>query len=100
MTSGISIEEHLEQMRRRLERDEQGNRALKIVESIAFAALIAVGSGPFASTVMAKKMSVPKRVVAQEFELDTADGTPLAALVSYEGGSTLVFYSGATPEPP
>jgi len=95
--SGISIEERLEEMAKRLERAEQANRAMKIWSSVAFAALIAFGSGPFASTVLAKKIKPPTaKVAAQEFDLETSTGTALAKLVPFEGGAELIFLDGST----
>ena len=96
MTSGTNIEERLEEMTKRLERAERGNRAMKIWGAIAVVALIGFGSGPFASTVMAKKLKIPALIVAQEFVLTTSTGTPLAALVPYKGGAELAFLNGAT----
>lgn len=97
MTSGITVEERLEQMARRLERAERANRAMKIWGAIAFAALIGFGSGPFASTVLAKKIKPPPaKIAAQEFDLETSNGTALAKLVPFEGGAELIFLNGST----
>ena len=54
-----NIEERFEGMARRLERAEQANRAMKVWGSIAFAVLMALGSGPFASNATAKKNRRP-----------------------------------------
>ncbi len=97
MANGTSIEERFEQMVRRLDRAERANRAIKIWSAIAFAVLLAFGAGPFASTVMAKKVKAPPaQIVAQEFVLETSTGTPLAVLTAGEGGSGLAFLSGGT----
>lgn len=96
MVNGTSIEQRLEEMTKRLARAERGNRAMKIWGAIAILALVGFGSGPFASTVMAKKLKIPARIVAQEFVLISSTGAPLAALVPYEGGAELAFLNGAT----
>lgn len=94
MTGGISIEKSLEQISKRLERAERANRAMKIWSSIAFAAFIAFGSGPFASTVMAKKVKPPPALVAaQAFDLESSDGKVLATLkAGPAGGGQLTFF--------
>jgi hypothetical protein len=88
MIGGISIEESLEQMSKRLERAEQANRAMKIWGSIALAALIAFGSGPFASSVLAKKKP-PALLQAERIELVTSSGQVLAALGTDSDGTGL-----------
>jgi hypothetical protein len=94
MTGGINIEERFEQMSRRLERAEQANRAMKIWSSIAFAVLIAFGSGPFASTVLAKKKP-PAKIQAQEIDLVTSTGQTVATLREVSGEPNLVFLDGS-----
>ena len=96
MLAGLTLRNASKQMTKRLERAERGNRAMKIWGAIAVVALIGFGSGPFASTVMAKKLKIPALIVAQEFVLTTSTGTPLAALVPYKGGAELAFLNGAT----
>lgn len=92
MKGGFSTEERLEEMGRRLERAEQSNRAMKIWSSIAFAALIAFGSGPFASTVMAKAKA--KAVTASEFDLES-NGKIVATLGIFSGQPNLIFFDNA-----
>lgn len=96
MTGEISIERRLEQMSKRLERAERANRVMKIGGSIGFATLIAFGSGPFASTVMAKKVKPPTaEVAAQAFDLENSSGQILATLTQVSGKPNLVFFDGS-----
>jgi hypothetical protein len=94
MKGGFVTEERLEEMGRRLERAERGNRAIKIWSSIAFAALIAFGSGPFASTVIAKN-KVTKKIEAEEIDLVTPTGQVLASLGSTSDGTGLVVFDSS-----
>jgi|SRR5579862_342532 len=94
MKGGFSTEERLEEMSRRLERAERGHRAMKIWSSIALAALIAFGSGPFASTVMAKKKP-PAVIQAQQIDLVTSSGQVLASLGTTKEGNALIFFDSS-----
>ena len=92
--SNTNTEERLEEMVRRLERAERGNRAIKIWGSIAFAGLITFGSGPFASTVLAKKKP-PTLLEAQQIELVSASGQVLASLGSDSNGTGLTVFDSS-----
>jgi len=94
VTNGSSIEERLEEMSRRLERVERANRAMKIWGSIAAAAMVAFGSGSFASNVLAKT-KVTAKVVAQEFDLETATGQVKASLKDTGGVPVLEFFDAS-----
>ena len=89
-----NIEERFEGMARRLERAERANRAMKIWSSIAFAALMAFGSGPFASNASAKKKPPAIVTATQEIDLDSG-GKTVASLRMVAGKPNLVFFDSA-----
>jgi hypothetical protein len=86
-----NIEERFEGMARRLERAEQANRAMKVWGSIAFAVLIAFGSGPFASAAKPKI----KKIEAEEIDLIAPGGHILASLGVSSAGTGLVFFDSS-----
>jgi hypothetical protein len=86
-----NIEERIEGMARRLERAERANRTMKIWGSIAFATLIAFGSGPFASAAKPKT----KKIEAEEIDLIAPGGHILATLGVSSAGTGLVFFDSA-----
>jgi hypothetical protein len=86
-----NIEERFEGMARRLERAEQANRAMKVWGSIGFAALIAFGSGPFASAAKPKT----KKIQAEEIDLIAPGGHILASLGVSTAGTGLVFFDSS-----
>jgi hypothetical protein len=92
----VNIEERFEGMAKRLERAERANRAMKIWGSIGFAALIGLGSGPFASSAGAKpKPKTPAIVSAtQEIDLESG-GNIVASLRMVSGKPNLVFFDSA-----
>jgi hypothetical protein len=90
MTESMNLEERLEAMAVRLERVEKINRLLKIWGTIAIVALI--GSGPFASNVIAKP--APKVVTASAFNL-VSSGKTVASLSIFNGQPSLVFFDNA-----
>jgi hypothetical protein len=92
--SDTNTKQRLEEMGRRLERAERGNRAIKIWGSIAFAAMITFGSGPFASTVLAKKKP-PTLLEAQQIELVSVSGQVLASLGSDSNGTGLTIFDSS-----
>lgn len=89
-----NIEERFEGMARRLERAEHANRAIKIWGSIAFAGLIAFGSGPFASNATAKKKAPAIVTATQEIDLESG-GVTVASLRMVSGKPNLVFFDSA-----
>ena len=64
---------------------------MKIWSSIAFAVLIAFGTGPFASTVLAKKKPAAL-LEAQQIDLVTWTGQVLASLGTTKEGNALIFF--------
>jgi hypothetical protein len=86
-----NIEERFEGMARRLERAERANRTMKIWGSIAFATLIAFGSGPFASAAKPKI----KKIEAEEIDLIAPGGHILASLGVSSAGTGLVFFDSS-----
>ena len=94
MRGGFSTEERLDEMTRRLERAEKANRAMKVWGSIAFAVLIAFGSGPFASNATAKKKPPAIVTATQEINLESG-GTTVASLRLVSGKPNLVFFDSA-----
>jgi hypothetical protein len=89
-----NIEERFEGMVKRLERAENANRAMKIWGSIAFAGLMVLGSGPFASNATAKKQ--PPAIVTATQEIDLASGgKTVASLRMVSGKPNLVFFDSA-----
>jgi hypothetical protein len=86
-----NIEERFEGMARRLERAEQANRAMKVWGSIGFAALMALGSGPFASNATAKKKPPAIVTATQEIDLESG-GVTVASLRLVSGKPNLVFF--------
>jgi hypothetical protein len=89
-----NIEERFEGMAKRLERAEHANRAMKIWGSIAFATLIAFGSGPFASNATAKKKPPAIVTATQEIDLESG-GVTVASLRLVSGKPNLVFFDSA-----
>jgi len=87
MRGGFSTEERLEEMGRRLERAEKANRAMKVWGSIAFAALIAFGSGQLATGA-----PILKVLSTQQLNIVNASGTVLASLGPTSDGNVLTFY--------
>jgi hypothetical protein len=91
---GLNTKQRLEEMGRRLERAERGNRAIKVWGSIAFAALIAFGSGSFTSNATAKNK--PPAIVTATQEIDLGSGGKTVASLRLVGGKpNLVFYDSA-----
>jgi hypothetical protein len=89
-----NIEERFEGMAKRLERAERANRAMKIWGSIAFATLMVLGSGPFASNATAKKKPPATVTATQELDLDSG-GKTVASLRMVAGKPNLVFFDSA-----
>jgi len=89
-----NIEERFEGMAKRLERAEHANRAIKIWGSIAFAALMGFGAGPFASNATAKKQPPAIVTATQEIDLDSG-GKTVASLRMVSGKPNLVFFDSA-----
>jgi len=91
-----NIEERFEGMARRLERAEHANRAMKIWSSIAFAGLMVLGFGPFASNAKAKKPNKPQAIVTATQEIDLeSGGSIVASLRMVSGKPNLVFFDSA-----
>jgi hypothetical protein len=90
MKGGFSTEERLEEMGRRLERAEQANRAMKIWSSIAFAVLIAFGSGQLATGAPSLKL-----LSAQQINLVNGSGRVLASLGTTSDGNVITFFDSA-----
>jgi hypothetical protein len=91
-----NIEERFEEMARRLERAEHANRAMKICGSIAFAGLMVLGFGPFASNAGAKKPNKPPAIVTATQEIDLESGGKIvASLRMVSGKPNLVFFDSA-----
>jgi hypothetical protein len=88
---GGNLEERFEGMTRRLERAERTNRTMKIWGSIAFATLIAFGSGPFASAAKPKT----KKIEAEEIDLIAPGGQILASLGTTKDGNVLTFFDSS-----
>ncbi len=94
MRGGFNTEERLEEIAKRLERAEKANRAMKVWSSIGFAALMALGAGPFASNARAKKGPPAIVTATQEIDLESG-GHIVASLRLVAGKPNLVFFDSA-----
>ena len=91
-----NIEERFQGLARRLERAEHANRAMKLWGSIAFAGLMVMGFGPFASSAKAKKPKPPPAIVTASQEIDLeSGGNIVASLRMVSGKPNLVFFDSA-----
>jgi hypothetical protein len=96
MNDRINLEERFKAIAVRLERVEKVNRLMKVWGSIAFAALMVLGFGPFASNAKAKKPNKPPAIVTATQEIDLeSGGSIVASLRLVSGKPGLFFYDSA-----